>query len=52
MLLCRVGGHSFFKIYFLLKCIEVNYNVLVSGIQQSDSVIHKHIYSFSYYFSL
>ena len=42
---------SFFKIYFIE--VQLIYNAVLNfALQQSDSVIHKYVYSFSYSFPL
>ena len=45
-------GSFFFFFLLLLKIyfieVELIYNVLISAVQQNDSVIHIYIYSFSY----
>ena len=43
--------HRFLKMYFLE--VKLSYNVvLVYAVQQSDSLLHIHVYSFSYSFPL
>ena len=46
----KVDNSSFLKMYFIK--VQLIFSVLLSAVQQSDSVIHIYIQSFSYSFSL
>ena len=48
-----LGEICIFLFYFILSDYSLIYNiVLVSGVQQSESVIHKNISIFSYSFTI